>query len=116
MKPKAKKKWSEVEEAAARNIVKETDIRQRCEDGYHQWYSAVPYWYCSKCDSKLRQEPKPQKAILQSYQKGRNAMCEHKERDEIGGDCEVCAEIVKEAGLAYKRGYQKGLEEGRNRK
>jgi hypothetical protein len=32
---------------------------ERCVKGWHKWYSAVPYWYCEYCDSKLRQEPKP---------------------------------------------------------
>lgn len=53
-------------------------------------------------------------AYQEGYQKGleegRSKMCVHKERDEIGGDCEVCAEIVKEGGTAYKRGYQTGVE------
>ena len=51
------------------------------------------------------------KALREAYEHGRLAMCPHKERDEIGGDCEVCAEIVLEGGKAYKRGYEQGLED-----
>lgn len=39
-------------------------------------------------------------------------MCVHKMRDEIGGDCEVCEEIVKVGGEQYKRGYEDGLCDG----
>lgn len=50
-------------------------------------------------------------ALSAAEEKGRSLMCRCKERDEIGGDCEVCAEIVKESGKAFKQGRLKGIEE-----
>ena len=32
-------------------------------------------------------------------------MCVHKKRNQIGMDCEICAEIVKVGGEQYRRGW-----------
>lgn len=53
---------------------------KKCVKGYHKWYSAVPYWYCQYCDSKMRQEPKPEK----------EPECEHEWKVNREGSLEYC--------------------------
>jgi hypothetical protein len=53
-------------------------------------------------------------AILQRHEdRGRSIMCVHKKRDEIGGDCEVCAEIVKVGGEQYQSGWNMAIEKAK---
>lgn len=47
--------------------------------------------------------------LQRAYENGREEVCPHVNRDEIGGDCNACAEILKERIQQGKISYRKGL-------